>query len=129
MTPPVLDAWAILAWLDGQQPALGIVDDALRERPVVSWISLVEVAYRLEREHGEHVAERTVADVRRVLDADLPGTGRMLAAAKVKAQHPIALGDCFAIATASALGAELWTGDPEIIDRSADLGCVVRDLR
>lgn len=124
----VLDSWAILAWLDGDEPACSAVERVLPGRPSVSWINLVEVAYRLEREHGARVAEETIGDLRRALDADLPGTGRMLAAARIKAQHPIALGDCFALATAAALGGELWTGDPEILGLS-EPGCAVRDLR
>lgn len=124
----VLDSWAILAWLDGEEPAMSKVEAVLESRPNVSWVNLVEVAYRVERRHGRDIADRTVADVRRVLDADLPGTGRMLEVAHLKARLPIALGDCFAIATATALGAELWTGDPEIID-APGLTCPVVDLR
>ncbi len=125
----VLDSWAVLAWLDGLEPAMRRVEAAIPERPTINWVNLAEVAYRLEREHGPAIADQTVADIRRVVTGDLPGTGRMLAAARVKATHPIALGDCFAIATATALGAELWTGDPEILDRAAQFECVVVDLR
>ncbi len=124
----VLDSWAILAWLDGEEPALSAVNGIIDARPSVSWINLVEVRYRLERQHGEQEAEATFADLRRLIAADLPGTGRMMAAARLKAQHPIALADCFAVATAAGLGGELWTGDPEILDL-ADPGCAVRDLR
>ena len=53
----------------------------------------------------------------------------MLAAAELKAVNPMALGDCFAVATAAQFGLELWTGDPEIVDRASVLPCVVRDLR
>jgi hypothetical protein len=44
-----------------------------------------------------------------------------------KAIHPMAFADCFAAATAAALGATLYTGDPELLCR--DVGCPVRDLR
>ncbi len=37
------------------------------------------------------------------------------AAAAIKAQHRIALADTFAMATAVAYDATLWTGDPEIV--------------
>jgi hypothetical protein len=40
----------------------------------------------------------------------------------------MALADCFAVATAAANGATLWTGDPEIIE-ARDLPCAVLDLR
>ena len=52
----------------------------------------------------------------------------MIEAARLKAAHPIALADCFAIATAAAHGLPLLTGDPEILSR-VDLPCVVEDLR
>jgi predicted nucleic acid-binding protein len=124
----VLDSWAVLAWLDGVEPAAGAVDEAMRDRPTMSWINLAEVAYRLERLHGAPQADETVAEIRRLINADLPGTGRMLAAARVKANNAIALGDCFALATAAGVDGELWTGDPEILGL-ADPGCAVRDLR
>ena len=124
----VLDSWAIISWLNGEEPAWSAVDGVLADRPTVNWINLVEVAYRIERERGREVADRTVAEIRRVLDADLPGTGRMLAAARIKANNAIALGDCFALATAQSMNAELWTGDPEILELE-DPGCRVRDLR
>jgi len=52
----------------------------------------------------------------------------MLEAARLKAQLPIALGDCFALATAAAHGLTLLTGDPEIIGLQ-DPPCEVEDLR
>lgn len=123
-----LDSWAILAWLDGEEPALARVDAELSDRPVVSWMNLVEVYYRIERDHGRAEADRTLRDLRRVLQPDLPGTARMIAAARIKAGAAIALGDCFALATAAAKGLPLWTGDPEIIGL-ADPPCPVVDLR
>ena len=124
----VLDAWAVLAWLENREPAAELVDEAMESRPTMSWINLVEVSSRLERLHGSRAAEDTITAIRRRIVADLPGTGRMLAAARVKAAHPIALGDCFALATAAALGGELWTGDPEILALNTP-GCALRDLR
>jgi hypothetical protein len=51
----------------------------------------------------------------------------MIETARLKASTPIALGDCFAIATAYTRNATLLTGDPEILDR--DMPCPVEDLR
>ena len=51
----------------------------------------------------------------------------MLAAARIKAAHPIGFADCFAAATAAARDATLLTGDPELLNR--DGGCRMRDLR
>lgn len=125
-----LDSWAVLAWLDGDEPAAGTVADALyRERPAMSWINLVEVHYRTARDHGREEADQILSELRPQITEDLPGVSAMRAAAKVKAENPIALADCFAVALATAEGALLLTGDPEIIDRAADLPCRVADLR
>lgn len=123
-----LDSWAVLAWLDGEEPALSRVEGAMGDRPVMSWLNLVEVAYRVERLHGRAEADEVVAELRTRLDVELPGTKRMIEVARLKAQHPMALADCFAVAAAAAAGAELWTGDPEIID-APRLPCSVIDLR
>jgi predicted nucleic acid-binding protein len=125
-----LDSWAVLAWLDGDEPAAAAVAEVLeRERPAMSWINLVEVSYRLTRDHGRDEAERAISDLRSQINEDLPGVSAMRAVASLKADHPIALADCFAVALAEEDGAVLMTGDPEIIDRMRDLPCEVKDLR
>jgi len=123
-----LDSWAILAWLDGEEPALSRINGLLESRPVVSWVNLVEVYYRVERDHGRAAADETLAEVRASLAPDLPGTARMIEAARLKSRAAIALGDCFAVTTAAAHGLVLLTGDPEILDLT-DPPCAVEDLR
>lgn len=123
-----LDSWAVLAWLDGEEPALSRVNDLIGSRPVISWINLVEVYYRLERDHGREVADETLGTLRANLAPDLPGTARMVEAARLKARASIALGDCFAAATAAAHGLVLLTGDPELIDLP-NAPCTIEDLR
>jgi len=123
-----LDSWAILAWLDGEEPALSRVNAVIDSRPVVSWLNLVEVYYRIDRDHGREVADETLTALRRKLSPDLPGTARMIESARLKARAPIPLADCFAATTAAAHGATLLTGDPELIDL-VDPRCVVEDLR
>jgi len=44
-----------------------------------------------------------------VLELDLPSEDRVLAAARLKARHPMAYADAFAVATAVAHSAELLT--------------------
>lgn len=123
-----LDSWAVLAWLDGDEPAADAVQQVFDgERPWISWINLGEVAYRLERRHGHAEAAATLARLRAVLALDAITPERVLAAARVKAAHPIAFADCFAAATASARDATLYTGDPELLERH--VGCRTRDLR
>jgi predicted nucleic acid-binding protein len=123
-----LDSWAVLAWLDGDEPAAGAVQQAFVEgRPWMSWLNIGEVAYQLERRHGADEAALVVGRLRASVALDDVTSIRVLAAAHIKAAHPIAFADCFAAATAITHDATLFTGDPELLDR--DVGCRVRDLR
>lgn len=94
----------------------------------MSWINLVEVSYRLTRDHGKQEADRVISELRSQVSEDLPGVSTMRAVAALKAENPIALADCFAIALAVEEGAVLLTGDPEIVGRTGGLPCAVRDL-
>lgn len=123
-----LDSWAILAWLDGEEPALSRVEEIIATRPLSNWVNLVEVYDRVERDHGRAAADETLTDLRAALSLDLPGTARMIEAARLKARASISLGDCFAVATAAAHDCVLLTGDPEIIELS-DSPCQIEDLR
>ena len=123
-----LDSWAVLGWLDGESPAFERLEELVPARPTMSWVNAVEVYYRVERDHGRAQADDVLRELRAQIDVELPGTGRMVEAARLKAALPIALGDCFAIATAVARDATLLTGDPEILERD-DIPCEVEDLR
>ena len=59
--------------------------------------------------------------------ADLPDDERIIDAARIKAEHPMAYADAFAAATAMAHDATLWTGDPELLVHDATWRW--RDLR
>jgi predicted nucleic acid-binding protein len=125
-----LDSWAVLAWLDGEEPAAGAVEGTVnRERPAISWMNLVEVHYRATRDHGRQEADQVLAQLRPLVTENLPGIAAMRSVSALKAEHPIALADCFAVALAAEEEAELLTGDPEIIDRADQLPCKVVDLR
>jgi predicted nucleic acid-binding protein len=125
-----LDSWAVLAWLDGEEPAAKVVQGVVdRERPAMSWINLVEVQYRTSRDHGHQEADAVLAELRPQISEDLPGISAMREVARLKAENPIALADCFAVALAAEEAAVLLTGDPEIIDRAEELPCAVEDLR
>jgi predicted nucleic acid-binding protein len=93
----------------------------------MSWINLGEVYNTIHRAAGEAEARSTLALLRPLLALDPASPERVLSAARIKALHPLAYGDAFAIATATAHRAVLLTGDPEIVDRS--VGCRVEDLR
>lgn len=94
----------------------------------MSWINAAEVWYRVQRAHGESDAVAVINSMRTSTDLELPTERRIIEAARLKAAHPIALADCFAISCAADNDAVLCTGDPEILEIS-DLPCEIRDLR
>jgi len=93
----------------------------------MSWINVGEVYYIVARATGTREARRVVAELRRRVRLDLPTEDRVLAAAAIKASHLLAYADAFALATAAAHDAVLWTGDPEILE--GDPGWSTLDLR
>lgn len=95
----------------------------------MSWVNLVEVYYALSRRRGPRVAAETLAVLESAVVADVPDRELMLRVGELKAEHPIALGDCFAVATAARHRATLLTGDPELLDRAGGLPCPLEDLR
>lgn len=112
----VLDSWAVLRYLEDNDPAAGDVAALLAtERPVMSWINLGEVFYVLRRSVGEDAASSTVRDLRDVVVAELPDDQLVLQAGRIKSDHPLAYAEAFAAATAQAHDADLWTGDPELL--------------
>ncbi len=126
-----LDSWVVIEWLRGHEPSCSAVDEVLQApvEPVISWVNLAEVHYRWVRDYGHRRATETTEALGEALRPQLPTRETMLDAAELKATNPIAFADCFAIATAAQFSLELWTGDPEIADRSSSLPCAVRDLR
>jgi len=121
-----LDSWAVLRWLEGAEPAAARVEAAIDDA-AMSWINVGEIFYVVWRASGEDVARDIVADLRAIVRLDEATPERVLAAARIKAEFPMALGDAFAAATASALDAPLLTGDPELIGRGGPWR--VEDLR
>ena len=110
----VLDSWAALTLVQ-HGPGAERVARALEQRPLMSWINLGEVLYILTRRHGTTEAEETVRDLRRALTVELPSEVVVRRAAGIKAAHRMAYADAFAAATAVVHGAQLWTGDPELL--------------
>lgn len=124
----VLDSWAVLRLLEDHEPAASRVQAALADqRPIMSWINLGEVYYVIRRDRGEEEAQDVVRDLRPGLRLDLPSEARVLQAARLKADHPLAYADAFAAATAIAHDAILLTGDPELLVATAAWRC--EDLR
>lgn len=123
-----LDSWAVLRFLEGSSSAARRVRQVMRlGRPIMSWINLGEVYYTVHRTAGLAEADATLTLLRPMLALDAATPERVLAAARIKAAHPLAYGDAFAVATTAAHRAILLTGDPEITGRP--VGCRVEDLR
>ena len=116
----VLDAWAVVAYLNGVEPAAGRVAGLLhRGRPLMNWVNLGEVRYVVGRAHGEREADEVVRDLRPRLTLDVASPERVLAAARLKTAYRISYADAFAAATAMAADAVLLTGDPELLAEGA----------
>ena len=111
-----LDSWAVLRWLEGEEPAASRVEQAIDDHAVMSWINLGEVAYVIERLAGRDRSREVVRELQRLLTLDAPTPHRVLEAAHLKANHSMAYADAFALATAISHDATLLTGDPELLD-------------
>jgi predicted nucleic acid-binding protein len=116
----VVDSWAMIAWLL-DQAAAPFVESFLREADagkvqlLISWINVAEVYYIAAKRHGLPRAEEFLSRIPSLpIRVVLPDEDGIMAAARIKAAHPIAFGDAFAIALAQAQGARVITGDDEI---------------
>jgi uncharacterized protein len=116
----LLDSFALLAYLN-KDNGFRMVHEALASAQAVGDLLLMneinvgEVYYILQRRRGRDKAEY-------FLDTTLPALPittvantfyDVIAAARVKAEYPIAFADCFAVATAQPRKAIIMTGDPE----------------
>lgn len=122
-----LDSWAVLRWLEGTEPAATRVEVALQSRPVMSLVNIGEVFYVVRRARDDATALEVLDGLRGRVEFDVPNEERVVAAARIKADHPMAFADAFAIATSVAHSAVLLTGDPEIIGAGGDWE--IEDLR
>ncbi len=117
----VLDAWALLALIFGEEPAARTVKEIFeRKGPKssvnVSWINLGEVYYTIARRKGQQSAEEVLNDIKllpisfhEALKADV------LAAAKIKSKYQLSYADAFAVSLTKKINGTIFTGDPEII--------------
>lgn len=125
----VLDSWALLAFLKGE-PAAGRVEaEWVADGAAISSINLGEVLYIRMRASGEKRARADVDTIRSRLTVIDPGWETVEAAAAIKAAGGLSFADALCIATAAHLDVPLLTGDPEVVERGAQHGCTVVDLR
>jgi uncharacterized protein with PIN domain len=116
----VVDSWAMVAWVK-QEPSAPLVRQFLLEADagnvelVMSWINVAETFYILSKRNSPEVAREFMVRLPSLpIRVVLPDEEGIMAAARVKAAHPVAFGDAFAIALAQAERASLITGDGEI---------------
>ena len=118
----VLDAWAIIAFLQDEEPAASDVRNALQDanthdgRLFLSVINLGEVLYTVGRRKGEALAQETINEIRLLpINIIAPEAETIMKAARLKIHHRLSYADAFAVVTAQIMHATLMTGDPEII--------------
>ena len=123
MTANVLDSWALLGWLQGEEPARAkvreILESASRGKMAasISMINVGEVFYLIARRRGAALAERFLSELPLMpLETHLPDRKLILNAARLKSRFPISYADAFAVETARQQKAALVTGDPELFE-------------
>jgi predicted nucleic acid-binding protein len=115
----ILDSYALLAYFQAE-PAGAKVRDILKEASAgavavfLSVTSLGEIYYIVARKRGEEKAGEITELISRLPVGLVDATKeRVLAAACVKAQHPVSYADAFVVAAAIEFTATIITGDPE----------------
>lgn len=118
----VLDAWAVLALLQKEEPAASRVKSLLEKaqrqqlRLFISVINLGEVYYSMGKALGEAETQKALNVFRQLEVEVVPAVDeRVFAAANFKIHHRISYADAFAASTANEFSAVLVTGDPELI--------------
>jgi predicted nucleic acid-binding protein len=118
----ILDAFAFIAYLENE-PGAERIETILKDvqegkaRAYISIINLGEIIYNTERRYGLAKAQDALALIQRMPIEVLPADNQtVLAAAHIKANHPISYADAFVVAAAQKLNGIIMTGDPEFQD-------------
>ncbi len=118
----LLDAWALLALLQKEEPARSrvreLIEAAEREETSLSMssINLGEVYYRVGKTQGRTRAQSALNTARLLPMSFLPADDEaIVAAAEFKIGYRMSYADGFAAAAAEKLDAVLVTGDPELL--------------
>ena len=124
----VLDAWALLAFLQKEEPAGSRVRQLVQEaqnqvvRLFVSIINLGEVYYRIGKTRGQDQADETLEELRRLPITILSAENESVwAAARLRINRLMSYADAFAATAARQLGAILVTGDTELMKLEDEL--------
>lgn len=116
----VLDAWAVMAWLKGQQPAAervrGLFEaaDQGEQKLLINIVNLGEVFYLSVKARDLAYGQRVVNGLRSRLVVVSAADSLVIAAATLKSRYALSYADAFAAATAVAKDAPLVTGDPKL---------------
>ena len=115
----VLDSFGLLAYF-GAEPGASQVKTVLARAAAgqveayLSVVNLGEVATIIECEQGASATRRALAAIDQLPIQIIEADRRMaLAAAHVKAHHPISYANAFVVALAQQMQATILTGDPE----------------
>ncbi|MGA2687962.1 MAG: type II toxin-antitoxin system VapC family toxin [Candidatus Korobacteraceae bacterium] len=116
----VLDAWAVMVWLKGQQPAGDRVRALLQAadrrecRLSMNIVNVGEVFYLSVKARNLAYGQRVLQTLQPRVTTVSAHDELVMLAATLKARHAISYADGFAAATAMLQGAPLVTGDPEL---------------
>ncbi len=116
----VLDAWAVMVWLKGQQPAADRVRalleaaDRREHRLTMSIVNLGEVFYLSVKARNLAYGQRVLQTLQPRVTTVSAHDELVMLAATLKARYAISYADGFAAATAMLQEAPLVTGDPEL---------------
>jgi uncharacterized protein len=116
----VLDAWAVMVWLKGQQPAadrmraLLEAADRRERRLAMNIVNLGEVFYLSVKARDLAFGRRVLETLQHRVTTISAHDELVMLAATLKSRHAISYADGFAAATALLQEAPLVTGDPEI---------------
>ena len=115
----VLDSFAFIAYLE-DEPAAQRIQKILKDaeenkcRVYISIINLGEILYSVERNNGLAKTHETLALIQSLPIEILPADRQtVLAAAHIKANHPISYADAFVVVAAQKINGTIMTGDPE----------------
>jgi predicted nucleic acid-binding protein len=110
----------MVAWVQ-LEPAAPLVRQFLLDADagnlelLMSWLNVAETFYILAKRASPAVAEEFLSRLPSLpIRIVLPDEDGIIAGARIKAAHPVAFGDAFAIALAQAEQASVITGDDEI---------------
>ena len=119
MNTYVLDSYALIAYFEDEAGA-GKVEKILREaenrgvKLLLNVINWGEVYYSIYRSKGEERAEESILIIEQLpIDVVDMNKDFIYQAARLKAHHAVALGDCMAAALALKFDCSVVTGDKE----------------